>query len=83
MIPAQNIFTKFRVIKGISYLALNYELFELNDVGQFIWESIDGQRDIEKISENVATEFNVHIDTVNDDVQEFIKVLIGKELAEV
>ncbi|MGR3765964.1 PqqD family protein [Rossellomorea sp. NS-SX7] len=83
MVPTQNMFARFSAINGTSYLALNYDLFELNDVGQVIWESIDGQRDIEGISKVVALNYNTDVDVVENDVQEFVNVLIERGLAEV
>jgi hypothetical protein len=83
MVPAQNMFARFSVINGTSYLALNYDLFELNDVGQVIWESIDGERDIEGISQEVALKYKTEVNDVESDVQEFVDVLIERGLAEV
>lgn len=83
MKPEQNIFARFSVVNGTSYLALNYELFEINDIGEFIWECIDGKKTTDQISEEVAAKYNVKIDDVQDDVQEFINLLIERKLAEV
>lgn len=83
MVPIQNMFARFSVINGVSYLALNYDLFEVNDIGQIIWESIDGQTDIKGISTMVATKFNAETTQVESDVKEFVGVLMEKGLVEV
>jgi Coenzyme PQQ synthesis protein D (PqqD) len=83
MVPIQNMFARFSVINGVSYLALNYDLFEVNDIGQLIWESIDGQTDINGISATVATKFNAETTEVESDVQEFVEILMEKGLVEV
>jgi hypothetical protein len=83
MVPIQNMFARFSVINGVSYLALNYDLFEVNDIGQLIWESIDGQTDIKGISATVATKFNAETTEVESDVQEFVEILMEKGLVEV
>lgn len=82
MVPIQNIFVRFSVINGMSYLALNYELYEINDIGQLIWESIDGQKDVEEISLKVASKYKVNVNEVETDVQEFVNSLHEKGLIE-
>jgi len=83
MVPVQNIFARFSVINGTSYLALNHDLFEINDVGQVIWESIDGNRDVKGISVEVANKYKTDVETVQGDVKDFVEMLLKKGLAEV
>lgn len=82
MVPIQNLFVRFSVINGMSYLALNYELYEINDIGQLIWESIDGQKDVKEISLKVASKYKVNVNEVEADVQEFVNSLHEKGLIE-
>jgi hypothetical protein len=82
MLPVKNIFVKFRVINGTPYLALQYELFELDEVGHTIWESMDGERSVEKIAEILAGKYKVDQDQVITDTREFIAALIENKLAE-
>jgi hypothetical protein len=83
MVPSKNIFVRFNVINGVSYLALNYDLFEVNEVGQSIWESIDGNKNLQSISAEVAEKFQAAAEEVSDDVKEFIELLLKKGLVEV
>ena len=50
-------------------------VFTLNETGAFIWEQIDGKRDIEEISKEVMKEFTVDEMEAQADVLDFIEEL--------
>ena len=48
-------------------------VFTLNETGAFIWEQIDGKRDVEEISKEVMKEFAVDEMEAQADVLDFIE----------
>ena len=55
-------------------------LYEINDVGMFIWQCIDGQSDASEITKKLMTQLNddVPFDVVYEDTVDFIRVLINE-----
>lgn len=47
-------------------------VYTLNETGAFIWELINGKRNIEEIIERVTEEYNIDHDTAAEDVFSFI-----------
>ena len=47
-------------------------LYRLNETGVFIWELIDGKRDIRDITARMAEEFDVGPDEAEKDILEFL-----------
>jgi len=47
-------------------------LYRLNETGVFIWEQIDGERDIRDITARMAEEFDVGPDEAEKDILEFL-----------
>ena len=52
-------------------------IYTLNETGAFIWESIDGKRNIEEIILLVAVEFDTDTETAKNDVLEFIQSMMN------
>lgn len=48
-------------------------LYRLNETGVFIWEAIDGKRDIRDITARMAEEFDVGTDEAENDILEFLE----------
>jgi hypothetical protein len=48
-------------------------VYTLNETGAFIWELIDGKRDIEEIIFALTTEYNIDKDSASKDVFTFIE----------
>jgi methyltransferase-like protein len=48
-------------------------VFTLNDTGAFIWELIDGKRNIKEIIGELTKEFEIDEVTAKDDVMAFIE----------
>jgi len=51
------------------------EIFTLNEAGCFIWNNIDGKKDIDDIVNSLASEFDVDENTAKKDVKDFIERL--------
>ena len=56
------------------------DFFELDEVGSWIWERLDGQRSVERLAEHLTAEFDVPIDVARSDVIVFLTDLHGKGL---
>ncbi len=50
-------------------------IYTLNETGAFIWELIDGKRNIEEMILLVAEEFDTDTETAKNDVIEFIEAM--------
>jgi len=48
-------------------------LYRLNDTGAFIWELIDGKRDIKDITARMAEEFDVDLAEAEKDIMLFLE----------
>lgn len=55
-------------------------IYTLNQVGSLIWESIDGQMDIDQIARRVAEKYDVTPEAAENDVLEFLDSLEGAGL---
>ena len=53
-------------------------LFTLNETGAFIWEQINGTRNVQDIAEAVHLEFEIDLPTALHDVQEVLAEMEGK-----
>ena len=82
MILEKDLYARYQSINGVKYLIKNYEAFELDEVGEIVWESIDGKTSLEEISEKISTKYNINREIVIKDIQEFCKDLIEKGLVE-
>ena len=51
------------------------EMFTLNDVGRFIWESLVPGATIELLTEAIVTEFEIDSETAESDLNEFLSQL--------
>jgi hypothetical protein len=58
-------------------------VYTLNESGAFIWELIDGKRDVDEIISELTKEYDIDVQTAEADVMAFIekmnKYLIIKE----
>lgn len=55
-------------------------LHTLNEVGTFIWELLDGERDAESIASSLSEEFDVSFEQARDDVDRFLRELLRRDL---
>lgn len=83
MIPSRNMFVQYRVVNGVKYIAKNYDVFALDEIGEQVWEAIDGETSVEQIADVLSNKYDVNKDIVLHDVNDFVKDLLAKELIEV
>lgn len=82
MKPNRDIFVQYRVINGVKYIMKNHKVFQLDEVGEIIWDSLDGQTTLEEIAEEIAKLYNVDQNVVLCDVRMFIEEMSQNELVE-
>jgi hypothetical protein len=58
------------------------ELFVVNDVGEWIWERLDGSRSLDELAEGVSTTFEVSREQALLDIEGFMSELSGAGLLE-
>jgi hypothetical protein len=61
-------------------LADMQRIFSLNDVGAYIWSSLDGERSLGEICEDLRLDFDVQSDQAQRDMSEFISQLLEADL---
>ena len=76
----KNIFVKYRKIKNINYLVYNNEIFELNEVGMKIWILLENYKNTKEIYTQLAKDCGVTLETVSNDVIEYVDKLIESGL---
>jgi hypothetical protein len=65
-----------------SHLADMQRLFALNKVGEYIWQQLDGKRNLKEIHKGIMANFNVEKDRAGSDIQEFISQLMDAGIIE-
>ncbi len=60
----------------------NQRVHELNEVGSFIWQSLDGVNNTDQISEMLDTDFECEMAIVAHDIQEFCEGLMAEGIVE-
>ena len=61
-------------------LADMQRIFSLNPVAEYIWNQLNGKRNLQEISGNILSVFDVNKEQVYADVQEFIAELLKEDL---
>lgn len=60
----------------------NQKVHELNEVGSFIWEKLDGGNDSEDITNLLVEDFDCELAVVASDIQEFCEGLVAEGIVE-
>jgi hypothetical protein len=50
-------------------------IYNLNEIGAFIWEHLDGSNSLETIKENILDEFDTSPDIAEEDLNDFMTQL--------
>ena len=50
-------------------------IYNLNEVGAFVWKHIDGEKTLSDIKNEIAVEFEVPLETAEEDLMEFVDQL--------
>lgn len=82
MIYKRDFFTKCQAIHGEMYLAKSGKAFKLNEMGIRVWNLLDGRSGILDVAEAISDEFKVDKKVVERDVENFIQMLLERELIE-
>jgi Coenzyme PQQ synthesis protein D (PqqD) len=51
-------------------------IYNLNEIGAFIWEQLDGERNLKTIKDKILDEYEVSLQEAEADLNEFINDLI-------
>ena len=60
----------------------NQKVHELNEVGSFIWEKLDGEKDADIISNLLIEDFDCELAVVASDILEFCEGLVAEGIVE-
>lgn len=66
--------------EGILFDPENGSLHILNNTGLFIWRLCDGQRTLSSLAKEVAVEYQVQANCVEDDIKEIVEQLKERQL---
>ncbi len=58
-------------------LANMERVFTLNEVGEFIWDNLDGNADADSLAEKIVDEYDVDIDTAKRDCAELLEKMLN------
>ena len=61
----------------------NDELYTLNETGKAIWKKLDGQRSLEKVSEELIEEFSSPAEAIKADILGFATEMVQRRILEV
>lgn len=73
--PKRALAARVRSIRGATHVAVDSQIFELNDLGQFVWALCDGKHTIQNIGQLTLEEYDIGIDEALVDIQEFLDAL--------
>lgn len=76
----KNIEFRVRTLSGINYLFGNNLCWELNDVANSIWEHINGMDNLETIIADIAKEYDVPVQTIENDIMPFLDKMIEEHV---
>ncbi|GMQ59551.1 hypothetical protein AN1V17_39480 [Vallitalea sediminicola] len=79
----KDIFVDYRCINGKKYISKDNQIYQLDEIGEKIWESLDGKTSIEEIIDEVSRVYVVERDVVSKDIKAYIDDLLSKELVSV
>jgi len=76
----KNLFANTRSIGDKMFVSINRRVFELDSIGLEVWEKVNGENTVEKISEEIAKKHSVEYGIVLKDVSDFVKDMKSYEL---
>ncbi|RMG04147.1 MAG: PqqD family protein [Nitrospirae bacterium] len=89
MIPSKTDNVVYRKVAGETILvpvhgdvAKMKKIYILNNLGEFIWERIDGRKSVDEILDEIVENFEVTRDEARKDLNEFINSLKERNLVE-
>lgn len=69
-----------RTLDGTAFILLKSRMVSLNEVGTFIWERLENGAELAHVVAKVVEEFETTGDAARQDAEEFVRVLIDKEM---
>lgn len=71
---SRNMFVRHQSISGVMYLVHQYDLYEINEVGERIWNAINGEITVKSIIDILAEQYP-NAEGIAEDVSEFLSDL--------
>lgn len=56
------------------------ELYSLNECGKAIWDKLDGQKNLDKIKDELVEEYDVTADAIKTDILGFVAELLKRKI---
>ena len=75
-IVARKIVDELLLVPVQGKLANMERVFTLNEVGEFIWDNLDGNTDTDGLVEKIVNEYDVDIDKARQDCEELLKEML-------
>ena len=74
----------WRTIKGTTFLVspAMKKIYPLNDVGQAVWLGLEQSYDFESLVNKIYQEFDADLETIKNDVREFLENMLNDGLIE-
>ncbi len=82
MIYKKNMFVRWNSVKGDVYIAKGEEAFKIDEIGQIVWNMIDGKTTLEDIIKAIVNKYEVDYNRVVLDVKSFCDDLLTQGLIE-
>lgn len=76
----KNIAYRVRTLSKINYLYGEGECYELNEVANSIWDSINGFDDINTVILNIAEAYQQRGEDISDDILKFVNIMVNKKV---
>jgi hypothetical protein len=82
-VPVRRLDARIRNLGGTIVVAGPHEVLELTETAAFVWKRIDGDRTIRELGEELASQYDVGVDTATEDVAELVEELVAGEIVTV
>lgn len=57
-------------------------MITINDTGAFLWEKLQNEISVEELADALCLEYDIDKETAENDVKEFVEVLLAKKVIE-
>ena len=81
-IVSRQIAGEMMLIPIMGKIADMQKIFALNPVGEFIWERLDGEKSLGKISEEISSSLDVNREQALAEAEEYVRELLREGLIE-
>ncbi len=76
----KNLKFRCRKINKKYYILDGHKCYEINEMGNFIWNKINSERSIEDICNLLKLEYDISVDRIANDIFDFFHFMKDKEI---